>query len=856
METAELPEISIRAPDQPPTAGYPRGLHRPGRDLEFKLTSSVRVAQDITIRYIPTATVSNLLDTTDGPAGRERRQIVSFNAQGAGILTIPTLNAGTRAGRITVQLIDEGETLNPTYSVSNTKTATAKVLDAFIAVEMDGSSTRTIEITDTSGHYPHIPAVISTKFSERGAYRRHLQIFRSVDGGSFTRIEGPIPSDPGTFAGTGAPQFFQNNYTSTYGTWRLPAFANETATEDVVSKSNGVRFEPNRTAINNIPVGTIIRIDLNLRMSGPNDQTNNTRFSGLTGQTTIFIQHEDLGSASWDSNSSTSISESRTSSDINTNKEATIMSKYDTLTGLSFKSKHDRDIASSNPSEITLTQEEQVAEWSGLEWTALTPYGRWNVGNKRTCQTNLNCYDVRFVPNSSNSTITDRNVELKLEAIHGSGQNAKVFTTLSYIIEGEDVSISLASNSNVIRATSSTTTIPDINLTMTAHKKPGDTYSFEFLEFQNDTSSSRLRDIASETSNSAVGFMADVYGENFVYGNWYFENTGTTTTDYGTNTGFQTDSRRLVYRPKTNDIKQLDDGSVRELRVTINLQRGSNTISSTTYTIVIYKADLPNFTISDATAIDEGGTAQFTITADRNPGSSVTINYTPTNTTGSYLKTTDDSGTSQPSGDSRSTSVNFGPAQGSTTEWTGTLEVETVANDNDEPPRTITVVLDPVTGSIASAAYTAALAPDNSATVTINDLSKPEISIAPASAIVSTDNAEFTLTADIVPWQPLAIKYTPSESGSSYLDTTDGASGTERTADPKIEFTATGSGTEATGTLIIPTIADTNATSGTISVQLVDDTSSTADSYDLANSNTSASVSITDRPSRTAINHR
>ena len=54
-----------------------------------------------------------------------------------------------------------------------------------------------------------------------------------------------------------------------------------------------------------------------------------------------------------------------------------------------------------------------------------------------------------------------------------------------------------------------------------------------------------------------------------------------------------------------------------------------------------------------------------------------------------------------------------------------------------------------------------------------------------------------------------------------------------RTANPKIEFTATGSGTEATGTLVIPTIADTNATSGTISVQLVDDTSSAADSYDL-----------------------
>ena len=867
-ETAEIPEISIEAPNRSSL-----GNHQPGDNLMFNLTSSVRSAQDITIRYKPSTTAVNLLDTTIGLSGRPRKQTVSFNASGTGKLAIPTLNSGTRTGSIMVELVNEDNRLGATYTVSDSNhTASADIYDHSVTVKMGGSTTRTIEISDTSATYPHIPAEITVINSEKGRYNRQVVVSKSEDGGAFNHVVTvPDPNEryitenfpQGLVVTHGTIPFIQQDYITEFGKWRLPQVSAPQGTDRtaIVSRSNGVQFEPNSVAINDpnkIPPGTVIKLELRLRLNGSGDNAQELKFEGITSITTIYIQHKDLsnlGSGSWDSNSETSISESRTSSDINTNKEATIMSKYDTLSALSFKSKHDDDIASSNPTEIALIQEEEVAEWSGLEWTALTPYGRWIVGNRRTCET-LNCYDVRFVPNSSNSEITGRNVELELEAIHtASGQTPEVFTTLSYIIEGEDVSISLnPNNSNVIRATSSTTTIPDINLTMTAHKKPGDTYSFEFLEFQNDTSSSRLRDIASETSNSALGFMADVYGENFVFGNWYFENTGTTTTDYGTNTGFQIDSRRLVYRPNTNDIKQQlnVDGSVRELRVTINLQRGSNTISSTTYTIVIYKADLPNFTISDATAIDEGGTAQFTITADRDPGSSpVTISYTPTNTTGNHLKTTDDSGTPQPSkqsGRSRSTPVTFSPAQGSTTEWTATLEVETVANDNDEPPRTITVVLDPVTGSIASAGYTAALAPDNSATVTINDLSKPEISIAPASAIVSTDNAEFTLTADVVPWQALAIKFTPNESGSSYLDTTDGASGVERTANPKIEFTATGSGTVATGTLVIPTIADTNATSGTISVQLVDDTSSTADSYDLANSNTSASVSITDRP--------
>ena len=347
-----------------------------------------------------------------------------------------------------------------------------------------------------------------------------------------------------------------------------------------------------------------------------------------------------------------------------------------------------------------------------------------------------------------------------------------------------------------------------------------------------------------------AGFEAKVYGtQASFYGKWYFEVTDVSPTNYGTSTGFHTVMRNFRFEPNASQINQLQPpGEVRKSTLTVKLMRGSEVISTERFTVVIYRADKPNFTIANASAVNEGDSAQFTITADRDPGSSpVTINFTPSNTNGEYLKITDSNGTSQPSGRSRTDDVMFSP---SGAVWTGTLPIETVANTNDQENGLITVVLDEVTSSLTSLDYTTSPAPDNSATVAVNDLSKPEISIAPAPAIVSTENAEFTITASVLPWQPLAIKYTPTNgSGSNYLDPMDGTSGTERTSDPII-FTLDGAGPTATGTLIVPTTTDSNTTSGSIDIQLVDDTSSTSDSYDLSGSlSTTANVQITDRPS-------
>ena len=330
------------------------------------------------------------------------------------------------------------------------------------------------------------------------------------------------------------------------------------------------------------------------------------------------------------------------------------------------------------PTEITLTQEEQVAEWSGLEWTALTPYGRWNVGNRVTCQTDFHCYDVRFVPNSESiSEIADRNVKLELDAIFMNNEE-KPFATLTYTISGDTLSLSLDANiSNVIRDPDGTATFTDIDGTVTAFKKETDTFDISVRQTTNNDGTFGLDGDPSTTTNMDAGFDSKVYGtQASFYGKWYFEATDATSTDYGTSSGFHTVTRNFQFEPNASQINQLLPGEVRKSTLTVELLRGTDVILTETYSIAIYRADKPNLTIANASAVNEGTTAQYTITADRDPGSSpVTIKFTPSNTIGTNLKTTDSNNMSQPSGESRTDDVTFSP---SGAVWTGSLPVETV----------------------------------------------------------------------------------------------------------------------------------------------------------------------------------
>ena len=290
--------------------------------------------------------------------------------------------------------------------------------------------------------------------------------------------------------------------------------------------------------------------------------------------------------------------------------------------------------------------------------------------------------------------------------------------TLTYNIIDENTSLSLEGTaSNVIRTSD---TITNLSGTATTFKDTSHTIDIEVNETTDNQGTFKDKDDVTNDDNvgSVAGFDSIIYGNNLDLGTWHFEGTNHTTNPYLNGTEFHTVTRRFQFRPDSTFIGNLRAGEVRYSTLTVKTLNGTDTISSQTFTIAIYRSDLnPNFKISIANStINEGETAMFTITADRNPGTSpVTIHYIPTNTVGSFLSGTSDSSTSKP--------VIF-QSQGSNT-WTGTLEVETNNNSGDETHGVITVVLDESTTT-----YTTATAPDNTASVSITDLSTPTISIA------------------------------------------------------------------------------------------------------------------------------
>ena len=403
----------------------------------------------------------------------------------------------------------------------------------------------------------------------------------------------------------------------------------------------------------------------------------------------------------------------------------------------------------------------------------------------------------------------------------------------------------------MIIAPDSATTFADINGTANAFKNTTDRFSIEVMETTTNQAEPTTTGAVSSATNMDAGFESKEYGTNLTLGTWYFEESDGSSTSDQVDANFHIETRQFKFKPNATNIRNLSAGSVRYSTITIATTSGSNTTNMETMTIAIYRAELPNFTISVVnSSINEGDSARFKITADKDPGTSpITISITPTNTAGNYLEESNDSnGNSRMSGDSRSVPVTFTQTPGQN-EWTSTFDIAMRNIDNkDADHGLVTVVLDPITGSITSATYTTT--PDNSASVQIVDQDVPKISIAPAANIVANQNAEFTLTTDIEPWQPLAVRYIPTETGSNYLDTTNGISGAERITYPPITFTLAGAGPMATGILTLPTITDANVSSGSINIQLVEDPSSTPKNYQLTDTiaDRMASVQIATAP--------
>ena len=150
----------------------------------------------------------------------------------------------------------------------------------------------------------------------------------------------------------------------------------------------------------------------------------------------------------------------------------------------------------------------------------------------------------------------------------------------------------------------------------------------------------------------------------------------------------------------------------------------------------------PALSLSAGSAVDEGGTATFTVTADPAPQSDLTIAWTVAQS-GDYL--------AAPGAGSRTVVLTAGAASAD-------LAVATVDDAADEADGSVSVTLAAGTG------YTVATG-KGSAALAVRDNDEPVVRIAAGSGVTEGASASFTVSASPVPAAPLDVTLSVGQSG-------------------------------------------------------------------------------------------
>ena len=150
----------------------------------------------------------------------------------------------------------------------------------------------------------------------------------------------------------------------------------------------------------------------------------------------------------------------------------------------------------------------------------------------------------------------------------------------------------------------------------------------------------------------------------------------------------------------------------------------------------------PELSLSAGSAVDEGGQATFTVTADPAPATDLTVTWTVAQS-GEYLDA--------PGAGSRTVTL----AAGATSV---DLSVDTLDDAADEADGSVSVTLGTGTG------YTVATG-KGSAAVAVRDNDEPVVSIAAGSGVTEGASASFTVSASPVPAAPLDVTLAVGQSG-------------------------------------------------------------------------------------------
>ena len=571
---------------------------------------------------------------------------------------------------------------------------------------------------------------------------------------------------------------------------------------------NEFRFDPNDHALNTLPSGSKVRVEIDYEIS-----TNVRK--------TVQINFLHNASVAWDSNSKETFAEVPNSANVGDPKTATIESYYSDLTDFTFKSRITDGAATPTEAPLNLDAQASVTGWTGDIYThdTNTTYGKWLLEDRQqTCETIAKCYNVRFEPNASAiNAATDRTVKVELVITNTVHNEIDI---LSFIINESDVTLSANSgHTNQITATQNTATLPNTTGTASLNKLSSDSLIVEVNETTNNAGALSANGAVRQEINAAEGFRSKAYGTDLNLGTWFFEESSLSPP---ANPIFQTESRQFLFKPNLMNIKLIPAGESRQSTLTVKINDGTNDIVTKKFTITIHNISKPVFSIEAVTStIDEGGTMQFKVTSDINPGTSIYENvaYTPVNTEEDYLASTLD-------GESQEVDLTFtSETVNGEVVWTDTFDVQLDQIDGDSTaPGKVTVTLDPVDiTNPAEVVYVVASTPNNSAEVTVNDATSITITIADAPDTYATKPAQFVLTASPQPYRPIRVKYTPEdEPGKSFLyaPTQLQGSGFERISDPITFGPSDADPTVFVGILSIPTKKDNANNSGTFDVWL------------------------------------
>ncbi len=280
--------------------------------------------------------------------------------------------------------------------------------------------------------------------------------------------------------------------------------------------------------------------------------------------------------------------------------------------------------------------------------------------------------------------------------------------------------------------------------------------------------------------------------------------TVTASGDYGVTTGSRTvtiptSGTATLTIATTGDTTDEADGSV-----TVTVNTGNNYTldsSASAATVAVTDNDVPTVGITAGSAVTEGSSASFTLTASPAPKANLDVTVTVT-ASGSYGVTTGNQ------------TVTI------TTSGTATLTIATTGDAINEANGSVTATL------VDGAAYDLDSSA-SAATVSVSDDDAPEVSITAGSNITEGSNATFTLTANPVPSANLDVTVAVTATGSYGVTT-----GSQTVTIP----------TSGTATLTIATTGDsTDEANGSVTATL-----NTGSGYNIDSTASAATVNISD----------